>query len=80
MFLADPWLTPAVDEQAIDRVHRIGRKGDVFVYRMIAQDTVEERVRKLQMRKKKMFNDLLGDLKDVSNHVRFIETVSDILS
>ncbi len=80
VFLADPWWNPAVEEQAIDRVHRIGRKGDVFVYRMIAQDTVEERVRKLQMRKKKMFNDLLGDLKDVSNHVKFIETVSDILS
>ncbi len=80
VFLADPWWNPAVEEQAIDRVHRIGRKGDVFVYRMIAQDTVEERVRKLQIRKKKMFNDLLGDLKDVSNHVKFIETVSDILS
>lgn len=80
VFLADPWWNPAVEEQAIDRVHRIGRKGDVFVYRMIAQDTVEDRVRKLQVQKRKLFNDLLGGLKDVSNHVRFIETVSDILS
>ena len=80
VFIADPWWNPAVEEQAIDRVHRIGRKGDVFVYRMVAQDTVEERVRKLQVQKRKLFNDLLGGLKDVSNHVRFIETVSDILS
>lgn len=80
VFLADPWWNPAVEEQAIDRVHRIGRKGDVFVYRMIAQDTVEDRVRKLQIQKRKLFNDLLGGLKDVSNHVKFIETVSDILS
>lgn len=80
VFLADPWWNPAVEEQAIDRVHRIGRKGDVFIYRMVAQDTVEERVCKLQTQKRKLFNDLLGGLKDVSNHVKFIETVSDILS
>ena len=61
-------------------MHRIGRKGDVFVYRMIAQNTVEDRVRKLQLQKKKLFNDLLGGLKDVSTHVRFVETVADILS
>lgn len=80
VFLADPWWNPAVEEQAVDRVHRIGRKGDVFVYRMIAQNTVEDRVRKLQLQKKKLFNDLLGGLKDVSTHVRFVETVADILS
>ncbi len=80
VFLADPWWNPAVEEQAIDRVHRIGRKGDVFVYRMIAQDTVEQRVRNLQNQKRKLFNDILGGLKDVSNHTKFIETVSDILS
>ena len=80
VFLADPWWNPAVEEQAVDRVHRIGRRGDVFIYRMIAQDTVEDRVRNLQAQKKKLFNDLLGGLKDVSNHVKFIETVSDILS
>ena len=80
VFIADPWWNPAVEEQAVDRVHRIGRRGDVFIYRMIAQDTVEDRVRNLQAQKKKLFNDLLGGLKDVSNHVKFIETVSDILS
>ncbi len=80
VFLADPWWNPSVEEQAIDRVHRIGRRGDVFVYRMIAQDTVEDRVRSLQTQKRRLFNDLLGGLKDVSNHFKFVETVSDILS
>ncbi len=79
VFLADPWWNPAVEEQAIDRVHRIGRKGDVFVYRLVSQGSVEDRVRKLQIQKKNIFNQLLGDLKDVSNENKFIETVKDIL-
>ena len=60
-------------------MHRIGRKGDVFIYRMIAQDTVEDRVRRLQSQKKKLFNDLLGGLKDVSNQTKFLEAISDII-
>ncbi len=80
VFLADPWWNPAVEEQAIDRVHRIGRKGDVFVYRMFAEDSVEDKVRKLQMRKRKMFDDLVGGLSDVSDRAKFIETIADILS
>ncbi len=80
VFLADPWWNPAVEEQAIDRVHRIGRKGDVFIYRMFAQDSVEDKVRLLQGQKRKMFNDLLGGLSDVSNRSNFLETISDILS
>lgn len=79
VFMADPWWNPAVEEQAVDRVHRIGRKGDVFIYRMIAQDTVEDRVRRLQSQKKKLFNDLLGGLKDVSNQTKFLEAISDII-
>lgn len=80
VFLADPWWNPAVEEQAIDRVHRIGRRGDVFVYRLVSQGTVEDRVRQLQTEKKGLFNRLLGDLKDVSNDGKFIETVKDIIS
>ncbi len=80
VFMADPWWNPAVEEQAIDRVHRIGRKGDVFIYRMIAQGTVEERVRKLQADKRRIFDEILGGLKDVSSRDKFIETVSDILA
>ena len=80
VFIADPWWNPAVEEQAIDRVHRIGRRGDVFVYRLVSQGTVEDRVRQLQVQKKGLFNELLGGLEDVSNYAKFTETVRDIIS
>ena len=79
-FIADPWWNPAVEEQAIDRVHRIGRRGDVFVYRLVSQGTVEDRVRRLQVQKKGLFNELVGGLEDVSNYAKFTETVRDIIS
>ena len=79
IFLADPWWNPAVEEQAVDRAHRIGRRGDVFVYRMIAGGTVEERVRNLQARKRKLFDDLVGGLRDVSNREKFAQTIAEIL-
>ena len=47
----DPWWNPAVEDQASDRAHRIGQKKSVFVYKMIAADTVEERILALQQRK-----------------------------
>ncbi len=47
----DPWWNPAVEDQASDRAHRIGQTKSVFVYKMIAADTVEERIVELQERK-----------------------------
>jgi SNF2 family DNA or RNA helicase len=47
----DPWWNPAVEEQASDRAHRIGQTKSVFVYKLIAADTVEERILELQERK-----------------------------
>jgi superfamily II DNA or RNA helicase len=52
VYLLDPWWNPAVEAQAADRAHRIGRERPVFVHRLIARDTVEERVLKLQDRKR----------------------------
>jgi superfamily II DNA or RNA helicase len=52
VFLLDPWWNPAVEAQAIDRAHRIGQTRQVFGYRLIAKDTVEERVLELQQRKR----------------------------
>ncbi|HEX3357673.1 MAG TPA: DEAD/DEAH box helicase [Tepidisphaeraceae bacterium] len=52
VFLLDPWWNPAVESQAIDRTHRIGQTRRVFAYRLIAQDTVEEKVLKLQQTKR----------------------------
>lgn len=48
VFLLDPWWNPAVESQAIDRAHRIGQTRPVFAYRLIARNTVEEKVLELQ--------------------------------
>ncbi len=54
VFLLDPWWNPAVEAQAIDRAHRIGQNKAVFAYRMIARDTVEEKILELQRSKRKI--------------------------
>lgn len=67
VFLLDPWWNPAVEEQAIDRVHRIGQTRRVFVYRMVATGTIEERIEKLKQSKRTMFDTLVGELPDMSD-------------
>jgi superfamily II DNA or RNA helicase len=52
VFLLDPWWNPAVEAQAIDRAHRIGQTKPVFAYRLIARDTVEEKIVELQQTKR----------------------------
>jgi len=52
VFLLDPWWNPAVEAQAIDRAHRIGQTRRVFAYRLIARDTVEQKVLELQKTKR----------------------------
>jgi SNF2 family DNA or RNA helicase len=52
VYLLDPWWNPAVEAQAIDRAHRIGQTRQVFAYRLIARDTVEEKVLALQQTKR----------------------------
>jgi superfamily II DNA or RNA helicase len=54
VFLLDPWWNPAVEAQAIDRTHRIGQHRHVFAYRLIARDTVEEKVLELQNSKREL--------------------------
>jgi SNF2 family DNA or RNA helicase len=54
IFLLDPWWNPAVEAQAIDRTHRIGQTRQVFAYRLIARDTVEEKVLQLQENKRNL--------------------------
>jgi len=58
-FLLDPWWNPAVEAQAIARIHRIGQNSEVNVYRLIARDTVEQKVRVLQARKGQLFDSVL---------------------
>jgi len=59
VFLMDPWWNPAVENQAIDRVHRIGQKNTVFVYRMIAEGTIEERIQELKRDKQDLFDSIV---------------------
>ena len=61
VFLLDPWWNPAVEDQAADRAHRIGQDRPVMVYRMVAKDTVEERILALQERKRGLADAALGE-------------------
>ena len=62
VFLLDPWWNPAVEAQAVDRVHRIGQTNTVFVYRMVTAGTIEERIQVLKTSKKDLFEKLIGGL------------------
>jgi SNF2 family DNA or RNA helicase len=61
VFLFDPWWNPAVEAQAIDRTHRIGQKSRVIAYRLLAKDTVEEKIRQLQHRKASLAKDVVQE-------------------
>ncbi|WP_308789577.1 C-terminal helicase domain-containing protein [Polyangium mundeleinium] len=61
VFLLDPWWNPAVEDQAADRAHRIGQDKPVFVYRLVAKDTVEERILALQEKKRLVADAALGE-------------------
>jgi superfamily II DNA or RNA helicase len=60
-FLLDPWWNPATEAQAIDRTHRIGQTRNVMVYRLIAHDTIEDKVMALNTRKAKLFASVIDD-------------------
>jgi SNF2 family DNA or RNA helicase len=61
VFLLDPWWNPAVEDQAADRAHRIGQTRSVMVYRLVAENTVEEGILALQARKRGLFEAALGE-------------------
>lgn len=61
VYIVDPWWNPAAEQQAIDRAHRIGQTRKVFAYKMICKDTVEEKILKLQERKKMLADDLIQE-------------------
>jgi superfamily II DNA or RNA helicase len=61
VFLMDPWWNPAVEDQAADRAHRIGQERPVFVHRLVAKDTVEERILALQEHKRSLADAALGE-------------------
>jgi SNF2 family DNA or RNA helicase len=61
VYIVDPWWNPAVEQQAIDRTHRIGQTKNIFAYRMICNDTVEDKILKLQDRKRSLAKELISD-------------------
>jgi non-specific serine/threonine protein kinase len=61
VYIVDPWWNPAVEQQAIDRTHRIGQTKNIFAYRMICKDTVEDKILKLQEKKRALAADLITD-------------------
>ncbi|WP_125612591.1 DEAD/DEAH box helicase [Specibacter cremeus] len=61
VFLLDPWWNPATENQAVDRTHRIGQTKNVMVYRLVAKETIEEKVMALKERKAKLFASVMDD-------------------
>ena len=59
VYLLDPWWNPAVEDQAADRTHRIGQQRPVFVHRLIAEDTVEEKILELHARKRALADSVI---------------------
>ncbi|MET4002306.1 hypothetical protein ABIB48_001015 [Arthrobacter sp. UYCu511] len=60
VFILDPWWNPASEAQAVDRTHRIGQKKNVMVYRLVAKDTIEEKVMALKAKKSQLFSDVMS--------------------
>ncbi|HEV3223114.1 MAG TPA: DEAD/DEAH box helicase [Puia sp.] len=61
VYIVDPWWNPAVEQQAIDRTHRIGQTKNIFAYRMICKDSIEDKILLLQDRKRILAKDLIAD-------------------
>jgi non-specific serine/threonine protein kinase len=61
VYIVDPWWNPAVEQQAIDRTHRIGQTKNIFAYRMICKDTIEDKIMQLQERKRQLAKELIAD-------------------
>ncbi len=61
VYIVDPWWNPAVEQQAIDRTHRIGQTKNIFAYRMICKDTIEDKIVQLQEKKRALAKDIISD-------------------
>jgi SNF2 family DNA or RNA helicase len=79
VYIVDPWWNPAVENQAIDRCYRIGQDKNVFAYRMICRDTVEEKILKLQERKKKVAGDIVQTDENIMKNLS-IDDIKDLLA
>ncbi len=66
IYILDPWWNPAVEDQASDRAHRIGQENPVLVHRLVARDSIEERIMELQNKKRALLSAALGEGGEVS--------------
>lgn len=81
VFLLDPWWNPAVEEQAVDRVHRLGQTRTVFVYRMVTSGTIEERIQILKEEKKQLFSQIVeskGGQLSIREHFRTLNSLIEL--
>jgi superfamily II DNA or RNA helicase len=61
IYILDPWWNPAAEDQAADRAHRIGQENPVFIHRLVARDTVEDKILLLQKKKRALAEGVIGD-------------------
>jgi len=79
VFLLDPWWNPAVESQAIDRVHRIGQDKTVFVYRLVTQGTIEARIQQLKGEKRDLFDRVVGGMRELRSMKQYYDKLSDLI-
>ncbi len=80
-FLMEPWWNPAVEEQAIARIHRIGQEKITTIYRLITQDTIEQRMRDMQIKKKYLFDEMIKDSgQDVTFEKFCIQNIQELIN
>ena len=77
--ILDPWWNPAVEAQAVDRTHRIGQTKKVMVYRLVAKDTLEEKVMALKAKKAALFTNVM-DAGDFTSGAMTADDIEDLLS
>ncbi len=69
VYIVDPWWNPAVEQQAIDRTHRIGQTKNIFAYRLICKDTVEDKIMILKEKKNILVKDIISDDSQMVKHL-----------
>ncbi len=79
VFLIDPWWNPAVERQAIDRAHRIGQTQNVFIYKFITKDSVEEKILALQEKKKLLADNIIETDESIIKKID-VDEIMDLLN
>ncbi|MBC2594778.1 DEAD/DEAH box helicase [Ruficoccus amylovorans] len=79
VFLLDPWWNPAVENQAIDRVHRIGQRKTVFVYRLVTAGTVEDRVQQLKSSKRFLFEETMRAAPGGADFTQYFHSLHELI-